>query len=116
MSKKKLIFSYLYIVFTMLIIGFLLSRSIEIDNLKQLFTEINYIWLAGAFFCILLHWIMDTVIVYQIVPYIAQEKRSFLSCIKYGMVGLYYGALTPFASGGQPIQIVHRYRLPGHFR
>ncbi len=110
MSKKKLIFSYIYIIFTILVIGFLLSRSIEIDNLKLLFTEMNYIWLVGAFFCIVLYWFTDAVIVYQIVPYIAQERRCFLSCVKYGMVGLYYGALTPFASGGQPVQIVYMKR------
>lgn len=110
MSKKKLILSYLYIVFTIIVIGLLLSRSIEISNLKQLFKEMNYIWLAGAFLCIISHWLMDSIIVYQIVPYIAQERKSFLSCIKYGMVGLYYAALTPFASGGQPVQIVYMKR------
>jgi len=110
MSRKKLIFSYIYIILTVILIGYLLSGSIEIDSLKQLFSEMNYIWLVGAFLCIVIHWIMDSVIVYQIVPYIAQNRKSFLSCVKYGIVGLYYAALTPFASGGQPMQIFYMKR------
>lgn len=110
MSKKKLLLSYLYIIFTVLVIGYLLSRSIEAGSLKELFSDMNYIWLSGALLCILTHWFMDALIVYQLIPFIAQEKRSFLTSLKYGIVGLYYGALTPFASGGQPLQIVYMKR------
>lgn len=110
MTKKKMIFSYIYMIFTLLVIGFLLSTNIKMENLKNLFSDMNYTWFAGAIICIVLHWFMDAVIVYQIVPYIAREKKSFLSCVKYGIVGLYYGALTPFASGGQPLQIVYMKR------
>lgn len=110
MSKKKLIFSYIYIILTVIVIGILLARSIESENLWKLLADMNYRWLGGALLCILMHWLMDALIVYWIIPFIAKEKRGFASCVKYGIVGLYYGALTPFASGGQPLQIVYMKR------
>jgi len=110
MSKKKLILSYIYIIFTVVIIAWLLSTGIEIEKLKALISDMSYYWLLGALLCIVMHWLTDSFIVYQITPFIAQERRSFASCIKYGIVGLYYGALTPFASGGQPLQIVYMKR------
>lgn len=110
MNKKKLILSYIYIIATVIIIGWLLSRGIEQDSLKQLLSDLNYVWLIGAVGCILLHWLTDAVIIRQITPFIAKEKISLVRCIKYGLVGLYYSALTPFASGGQPLQVIYMKR------
>jgi uncharacterized protein (TIRG00374 family) len=35
------------------------------------------------------------------------EKIEFRKALKYAMIGFYYSAITPFASGGQPAQIYH---------
>ncbi|MDX1357592.1 MAG: lysylphosphatidylglycerol synthase transmembrane domain-containing protein [Clostridia bacterium] len=110
MNNKKLIFSYIYIIATILIIGWLLSYGIESGSVRELFSKMDYWWLAGGFACIIMHWFMDSVIVHQIIPFIARVKVGFFRCIKYGIVGLYYAALTPFATGGQPAQIVYMKR------
>ncbi len=110
MNKKKIIMSYIYIIATVVIIGWLLSRGIERESFNKLLAEMNYIWLFGALGCIILHWLTDAIIIRQIAPFIAKEKISYIRCIKYGLVGLYYSALTPFASGGQPLQVVYMKR------
>jgi len=38
------------------------------------------------------------------------KREPFLQSIKIGIIGLYYGALTPFATGGQPVQVVYMRR------
>lgn len=110
MNKKKLILSYLYIFFTVIIIGLLLSNSINGESLKSLFKDMNYNWFIMSFVCIFMHWLMDSIIVYQIAPFITNEKIKLVNCIRYGVVGLYYAALTPFSSGGQPFQVVYMKR------
>lgn len=110
MNKKKLLLSYLYIIFTIIVIGWLLSTSIEAGSMKSLFKDMNYYWLAGAFLSIFMHWLTDSVIVYQVTPFIAKERIGLIACIKYGVLGLYYAALTPFSSGGQPFQVFYMKR------
>jgi len=110
LNKKRLTFNYIYIILTVLLIGWLLSTGVESGSVKELFSNMDYWWLAGGFACIVMHWFMDSAIVYQIIPFIAREKVGFFRCVKYGIIGLYYGALTPFATGGQPAQIVYMKR------
>ncbi len=38
------------------------------------------------------------------------KREPFLRSLKVGIIGLYYGAITPFATGGQPIQVVYMRR------
>ncbi len=38
------------------------------------------------------------------------EKVSFKQALKYGIVGFFFSAITPAASGGQPVQIIYMHK------
>mgnify|MGYP000965001279 CR=1 FL=1 len=107
MKKKNYIFSYIYIIATVVVIYFIISKNLDVDQLNRTISGLNYTWLAVSILSILLYWASDALLIRQIIPYIAQEKAGFPACVKYSIIGLYYGALTPFATGGQPVQIIY---------
>ena len=41
---------------------------------------------------------------------ILKEDTSFKDCLKYAIVGFFFSAITPAASGGQPVQIYYMHK------
>ena len=41
----------------------------------------------------------------QIILYSLDFKKQGLRCIKYSFIGFFFNAITPSASGGQPMQV-----------
>ena len=38
------------------------------------------------------------------------EKTNFMKCLKYGIVGFFFSAVTPASTGGQPVQIYYMHK------
>lgn len=107
MNKKKLIFSYVYIVATIVVISILVSNSLEVGQFRNALSNLSTKWIGVCILGVFMYWITDALLLKQIISYSVQNKKGFWACFKYSIIGLYYGALTPFASGGQPIQIIY---------
>lgn len=82
---------------------FLFTKGINrlIDELKSL----NVYWIIGAITCVVLFWIFETLTLYVITKSLWSAKKIFLKTIKVQMVGQFFGAITPFASGSHPAQL-----------
>lgn len=39
-----------------------------------------------------------------------KEKTTFKSCVKYAIVGFFFSAITPAATGGQPVQVYYMHK------
>lgn len=76
-----------------------MSRVINsIHQAKSSYLVLGII-LALLFVCsesVIIHYLMRTV----------KQKVSFLRCIVYSFVGFFFSAVTPSASGGQPVQVI----------
>lgn len=87
--------------------GVLISFSISnngITGLVQSFVNMNYSWLLFGVACIMGYWFLDAVSLHVIIVDL-YPKYGFLRTLKLQMLGLFYNAITPFASGGQPFQV-----------
>ncbi len=72
---------------------------------KETINEVNFWWVIWGAFFILIFWALDGFCLH----YITLEQYSnykILQSIKTAIIGIFYSALTPFAVGGQPMQIV----------
>ncbi len=65
---------------------------------------INYLWLLAALFCVITEKFLDCQILYIFTKNLHPEYR-YLDCFRSAMTGQFFSAVTPFASGGQPMQI-----------
>ena len=87
-----------------LITYFCVSKDGLIDLLKS-DINLDVFWLVMAVLCQLGNMLIDSLLLYL---YIKKEYKnfSFLDGVKSSFVGSFFSAITPSASGGQPMQVV----------
>lgn len=95
---------FVIIVSVALITYFCVSKDGLIDLVRS-DIKINLLWIAMAVLCQLGNMIIDSYLLYK---YIKQryESFSFAEGIKGSFIGSFFSAITPSASGGQPMQVV----------
>mgnify|MGYP001386352753 CR=1 FL=1 len=114
--KKKKSLTLLYIALNILIILLIGIFDPYISDIGQLLNRINYLWLLGGIGAMALYWVMDAWILQYAVAGI-YRRESLAKAFKVALIGQYYNAVTPFASGGQPFQIYYmkKYGIPVGF-
>ncbi|MBT3318213.1 MAG: flippase-like domain-containing protein [Clostridia bacterium] len=112
-KKKTSILRFVYIGATILVIVLIGIFTVDVEEMEAAFTVLNLRWMFACVGCLFLYWLTDAVLLNDITSYM-YKRESFWHSLKVGIVGLYYGALTPFATGGQPMQVVYmrRNRMP----
>ena len=107
MKKKvnwKMIFNIFIILFSLgLVIYFGLSENGLVDLFKNA-ANFNKEWLLAAVFCHLLNIALDAYLIYIFTKNSVKEY-TLKNAIRSSMVGQFFSAITPGASGGQPMQI-----------
>lgn len=75
-----------------------------IGALVQCFTSLNTIWLVAALACLVFYWLFEAGSLHVLIRYI-YPKMTFPHSFRLSMIGLFYSALTPFSTGGQPMEL-----------
>lgn len=105
-QKRRILLNFVYILLT---IGIIVVFGVLDPNVQDVFGKIGALH-TGWFLCIvgatLLFWLFEALILHYLTLRIHKGYTLFRS-IKIAMIGLYYSALTPFSSGGQPMQIAY---------
>ncbi|MCK5129644.1 MAG: flippase-like domain-containing protein [Clostridiales bacterium] len=105
-AKRKRILRFVYIIGTILIIALIGVFDQSFMGMFEAMGQLNLFWLWMGIVCLICFWISDSILLSHITSYIHTKIPSLLS-LKLSIIGLYYGALTPFATGGQPMQVVY---------
>ncbi len=112
-EEKKKTVSYKWLLLT-IILGFIIVVIFFfIGDLKEninAFKKIDLTWLAFSAVCLSIFWLSESLTIYTTAK-ITGVKLSLMDAIQTNMVGQFYNSVTPFASGGQPMQILRLYRL-----
>ncbi len=100
----KNIFSLVSISFSLgILLYFCLSENGLITLLQQLH-RFQARWIVLAVFCMLADLFLDACLIYLFIRNRATDYR-FPAAVKVCLAGHFYSAITPFQSGGQPMQI-----------
>ena len=75
-----------------------------IGNLPTLIKNTDKLYLLMAFLCLIIYWLCEAYIVFRMKRTL-NIKGSYLKSLNVTMIGQYYSAITPFSTGGQPLQI-----------
>ena len=74
-----------------------------IENIVNLLKQVDYRWVAGGVICLMIYWFCDALNLH--IPIKRMYKsQPITNSIKVGMIGLLFNNITPFATGGQPMQ------------
>ena len=106
MTKGKRIFNWICMSVTVAAIIIIILKT-DISQFKTALSNLNYIWLLVGGAAVLLSWVFDAMTFQKLLPGITGEKAPFKRSLKYSIAGLYYMALSPFGSAGQPMQMVY---------
>lgn len=110
MKKKKThIFSFIYMGVTIVAIIVILLFAADLDEIGRALKRFNIWWLFSCLAALLLYWLMDALLLHDITKYM-YKREPLLQSVKVSLIGLYYCALTPSSSGGQPMQVVYMRR------
>lgn len=84
-----------------------------VDNIINLLLSVSKGWLFVAFLMIVIYWLLEAIILHIITKHF-YPKQKFGNTIHTSMVGQLFNCLTPFSSGGQPMQAfdMKRYGIP----
>ncbi|NLJ30778.1 MAG: flippase-like domain-containing protein [Clostridiales bacterium] len=90
-------------------LGLLAYFCISDNNLATLMASLpglNMFWLAGAAACMVLFWVTDSLIIRRLVLSAYEGGYDQKSAFKVTMIGQYFNSVTPYAVGGQPMQLL----------
>lgn len=82
---------------------------VEMDgaaNLLQAVLSVRLRWLFAVLCMMAFYWLMESQILHLAVRRFYPRQR-FMSTVKTSMIGQFFNCVTPFASGGQPVQAYH---------
>ena len=100
--KKGLNFIIL-VVLIGLTVGIFISNS-DFDNFSELIQGTNMSFLLLAFLCMVLYWFFEAYIIHRMKRTL-NIKGKYTNSLKLCMIGQYYSSITPFSTGGQPVQV-----------
>lgn len=78
----------------------------EASNLKMLFSQVNFIWMIGIVFLMVAYWGLEILTLHNITKKF-YPRQKFKSSLQTTMIGQFFNCITPFSSGGQPMQVFH---------
>lgn len=113
-SKLKLLWQIAYILITFAIIYFLGFADPNFRNIGDHFSEFKLNWLLLAAGGILLFWFLQALVL-RACGSLVGTKLPFRKDLKITVIGEYYCAITPFSSGGQPMQMGYYKRYGVNF-
>lgn len=108
MKKKKVnkatLFNIAIMVLSVVMIVYFAFKESSIDDLRASLSTLNKWWLLLACLFMLFNWLMDALLIFEFTRTSVKEYK-FKDAFRTAMVGQYFNSVTPFSSGGQPMQI-----------
>ncbi len=103
MKVKKL---NLIIIFVALIgiIGYV--GLTEAQNIVSLIHKLDFLWITGVILLMVGYWLLETLTLHFITKKF-HPRQKFQSSLQTTMIGQFFNCITPFSSGGQPMQALH---------
>lgn len=102
-SKKATIFYFSLIV--VIFIG-LFIYMITVDGMENIISvlhQVDYRWVIIGIICLCCHWFCEAMTLHIPIKKM-YPKNSILTSIRVSMIGQLFNNITPFSSGGQPMQ------------
>lgn len=97
-------------VITVAILVYFLITTDGINAMRAVADQLQVPWLVLMVGAVLANWALEGLALHYIARRIYPDWK-LRNSIVIGMVGLLYGALTPFSSGGQPMQVYYMKKM-----
>lgn len=106
MKKKKYLLNGLFLIALMCATFYFVLKDQEFDKLLYYISEANFAWLLVGLMLMLIFVSFESIIIHYLMKSLSCAI-NFIHCLKYSFVGFFVSAITPSATGGQPVQMYY---------
>lgn len=99
--KNLINYAIIIVVFVFFLVYMLVTEGVE--NIVNAFANLNYGWILVCLLCMLIYWLCECQVLAMFIKRLDRRHR-FATIARVTMIGQLFNCITPFASGGQPIQ------------
>ncbi len=106
MKKKKYYLNIIFMAVLLAAVFYVLLKEQDIDEILKALRGAKYFYIVLGVIAALIYVVMEGISM-QIILYSLGIKTGPWSCVKYSFIGFFFNAITPSASGGQPMQVLY---------
>lgn len=103
-KAKKMIRNFILFILLIILTFYIVLKDQNIDEIFKAVTEVNLWYILIGIICMLIYLSLEAINMGRTLKAL-KEKSSFFRNLKYAFIGFFFSAITPAASGGQPMQI-----------
>lgn len=103
-NKKRFLRSIALFLIILLLTFYIIFQNQDVNEILNIISNINLKYVLIGILFMVLYFMCDAINIHRILTSL-QEKTTMLKSIKYSLIGFFFSAVTPAASGGQPMQI-----------
>ena len=105
-NKITKVMNFALLIILMGVTFYVIFSNNDINEIISLIGSGDVVKLIIGLFMALGSIACEAIIIY-ILLYVLKEKAKYYTCLKYSFIGFYYCAITPSATGGQPVQVYY---------
>lgn len=103
-ANKKIIWFNFILILVIFVGLFLYMINVDgIDNIKELLYQVDYKWVIAGLVCLAIHWFCEASNLHTPIKKM-YPNQHFTNSFKVSMLGQLFNNITPFSTGGQPMQ------------
>ena len=97
---------FLFAVATFVVMAIWLCTQYTPQRLWELFCSVRLRWLAGAAGLMVVYWVLESTELHLALKRFSPQQAP-CDTFRATMIGQFFNCITPFASGGQPMQALY---------
>ncbi len=102
-NRKMTLINFIFIIVIFVGLLIYMFKVDGIENIINVLNQVNYKWVFIGVIFLLINWVCESINLYFPMKKM-YKNQTMTNAIKVSMIGLLFNNLTPFSSGGQPMQ------------
>ena len=108
-DTKKLLRNFVIFLILIALTLWLLLKDQSLTEIINIIKNVKIQYIVIAIGCMAIYILLEAVNLGRTLK-VLKEKSSMLKNIKYALIGFFFSAITPAASGGQPMQVYYMHK------
>lgn len=106
MKKKKMIFNSIFFIALIILTYVIIFKNEDMSSIISNLNNLNKKYVLAAIIVMTMGYVFEAINIKRLLASL-KTKISLMKSLKFTMIGVFFSAITPAASGGQPLEIYY---------